>query len=853
MAHRAGTLAALKSAPAIPAYLVLLRVGFTMRRSLLNVRCALTAPFHPYLRCRRRYIFCCTGRLCALKRKSRTLSGTLPCGVRTFLPLPTLARGRQRSSSRLQPQLYPAAPGLRAARGGCKIEKSGCRETLLSPGKISTAHPNLPESLRQLRGIQHSTMSASTSGQGPAAERFGPYIEELQEFFASSCLRYGTPEDILDLTERVDSSSAFAEDLSSMVRSIVLREGGALPHSQVLEILALAIGGARMDHAAQQFSQPLRYLLSFIGGVLRRAWNEPPGDSPRIAQHAPVDHSRHHHQAEIVPFPVRPRVAGERFGSQAAGISAAADRAAHEGESGIRFGDTDERFGEVNGSYRNAAPYPEDLEENFDPNESFVSAAETYSEDSAEDDLQSGEAHGPHIVRPTLTAASAPEPSQELLHHRRNIPDLVGEPTPAERSALDPAIPAREAIEDPDLRGSEKQNEEPSPAAAASSSDFTTPSWQRAAEAVRKGEVVPIIAPAVSQTPQRAPAASANPAARSAPAFAAPPSAFEPVRSHSPAPAFMQSTMRPSDLNPEIPPAHILSPSFKPRLPRSPAGILVAGAAMLVVAGIVAASVNRTTELVGKQLPPSQSASPAASTAASLSSASAAPAKPAAGIPTASPAPAPRMRRIASTNQDDEDLDVAPPYSTPVPSAPTPSQELPAKPSPYLTQSADASDTHSARPPANEVASTGPIPAPPSASGHELPQSYVGASPATIHTYRDPDSAIVGDFRGARPIVEPRIRNVDVSSGTMGGNLISAPTPDYPTLARLAHVSGEVVIQAVVGKNGNVLTTHVLSGNHLLRGAAQDAVRRWRFKPYLMDGRPVEVSTIVTVRFKPHS
>ena len=50
MAHRAGTLAALESAHAIPAYLVLLRVGFTMRRSLLSVRCALTAPFHPYRR-----------------------------------------------------------------------------------------------------------------------------------------------------------------------------------------------------------------------------------------------------------------------------------------------------------------------------------------------------------------------------------------------------------------------------------------------------------------------------------------------------------------------------------------------------------------------------------------------------------------------------------------------------------------------------------------------------------------------------------------------------------------------------------------------------------------------------------
>jgi hypothetical protein len=50
---------------------------------------------------RRRYILCCTGRLCTLKYKSRTLSGTLPCGVRTFLPRPKLAPERRRSSSRL--------------------------------------------------------------------------------------------------------------------------------------------------------------------------------------------------------------------------------------------------------------------------------------------------------------------------------------------------------------------------------------------------------------------------------------------------------------------------------------------------------------------------------------------------------------------------------------------------------------------------------------------------------------------------------------------------------------------------------------------------------------------------------
>ncbi len=79
-----------------PPYLVLLRVGFTLPSTLPPKRCALTAPFHP---CparsqvsesrpgapMRRYVFCGTGRPRALTPASRTLSGTLPCGVRTFL------------------------------------------------------------------------------------------------------------------------------------------------------------------------------------------------------------------------------------------------------------------------------------------------------------------------------------------------------------------------------------------------------------------------------------------------------------------------------------------------------------------------------------------------------------------------------------------------------------------------------------------------------------------------------------------------------------------------------------------------------------------------------------------------
>ncbi len=81
--------------PGFPPYLVLLRVGFTLPLALLPARCALTAPFHPCYCTNQppkgcptqwRYVFCGTSRPRVLKPASRTLSGTLPCGVRTFLP-----------------------------------------------------------------------------------------------------------------------------------------------------------------------------------------------------------------------------------------------------------------------------------------------------------------------------------------------------------------------------------------------------------------------------------------------------------------------------------------------------------------------------------------------------------------------------------------------------------------------------------------------------------------------------------------------------------------------------------------------------------------------------------------------
>jgi TonB family protein len=62
-------------------------------------------------------------------------------------------------------------------------------------------------------------------------------------------------------------------------------------------------------------------------------------------------------------------------------------------------------------------------------------------------------------------------------------------------------------------------------------------------------------------------------------------------------------------------------------------------------------------------------------------------------------------------------------------------------------------------------------------------------------------------------------------------------------------MQGNVVMQAIISRNGTVESVHVIKGHRLLRSAATNAVRAWRYRPYLINGRPVEVATIVSVDF----
>ena len=96
---------------------------------------------------------------------------------------------------------------------------------------------------------------------------------------------------------------------------------------------------------------------------------------------------------------------------------------------------------------------------------------------------------------------------------------------------------------------------------------------------------------------------------------------------------------------------------------------------------------------------------------------------------------------------------------------------------------------------------------------------------------------------------KPVLQAVHVSQSVSEGLLLKRITPVYPTLAQQMHVEGAVQLQANISKEGNITSIKVLSGDPLLTRAAVDAVRQWKYKPYQLDGQPLEIQTPITVNF----
>ncbi len=133
------------------------------------------------------------------------------------------------------------------------------------------------------------------------------------------------------------------------------------------------------------------------------------------------------------------------------------------------------------------------------------------------------------------------------------------------------------------------------------------------------------------------------------------------------------------------------------------------------------------------------------------------------------------------------------------------------------------------------------------ASAQSPSEGAVASDDSSIPSERDAEP----DFRNAqRSSVSAREGIYISATGIMAANLLAAPAPVYPVAASEAGIQGKVIVQALVGRNGRVIDAHVVSGDPMLREAALSAVRGWRYRPYLADGRAAEVETLATLDFR---
>lgn len=179
---------------------------------------------------------------------------------------------------------------------------------------------------------------------------------------------------------------------------------------------------------------------------------------------------------------------------------------------------------------------------------------------------------------------------------------------------------------------------------------------------------------------------------------------------------------------------------------------------------------------------------------------------------------------------------VAPATAAAVPAA---VKTQPAKPAPAPVQqreqaAANGPSTHLTNPPIMVAAPSAGV----------TPEPAPAAPPIAI---APPNTAGMANIL-AGPVVVPKL-SAAVSQGVTGGKQVLRVQPIYPTAARTMRLSGTVTMLLHISKSGTVSQVKVLSGHPFLNAAAVDAVRRWKYEPFQLNGQPIENDVNVQVRF----
>jgi periplasmic protein TonB len=142
----------------------------------------------------------------------------------------------------------------------------------------------------------------------------------------------------------------------------------------------------------------------------------------------------------------------------------------------------------------------------------------------------------------------------------------------------------------------------------------------------------------------------------------------------------------------------------------------------------------------------------------------------------------------------------------------------------------------------NNASQTAAKPAPQVADAQA--PSITGIAPA------DNGGSISSLMAGQSNAPTPILQTLTVSQGVSQGLLVKKPQPVYPASAMRMRIEGTVELLATVSKAGDISAVKILTGDPTLARAASDAVKQWKYKPYLLNGDPVEIQTQITINFK---
>lgn len=164
----------------------------------------------------------------------------------------------------------------------------------------------------------------------------------------------------------------------------------------------------------------------------------------------------------------------------------------------------------------------------------------------------------------------------------------------------------------------------------------------------------------------------------------------------------------------------------------------------------------------------------------------------------------------------------------------------------HLTRSTNLSGTHLVQPPAIPL-TIAILNEPPVASAPDIDRGGVRGGINTGRRGGGVWNSIGNDVEVASPPPPPTrlLRISDLGEGS----LIYRAQPAYPPIARQARIQGPVELRAIISRAGTIENLVAVSGHPMLVAAALKAVGQWRYRPYLLNGEPIEVETEITVNF----